>query len=282
MEKMRFTRLGLITVLGIFVIVPTIYAVPVQYIKNSKHNLSNWGPGPIKASGTGQRDTEVCIFCHAPHNADSTQAPLWSHADQDASVTFQMASTANVSPNRIGSWADATPTGISKKCLSCHDGTVAIGALANGAVIAVINASGGAGDTLAGERTQGGGLTSGDYGFIGRDLRGGHVISFKYEAFQEAIDSSGTNYKIWDSEITTADKNSMFDRDGKMQCHTCHDPHNDWCNDSNKNVGSDPLWRKACDDGSGTKTGTPNSNATVCVICHKTPKPGPGFQKYSF
>lgn len=254
MMNFKFLKLGLIAVFGTFVVVSTVHAA--TKIKDTRHNLSSSSLYTVKAVSENQ----ICIFCHAPHNADSSQAPLWSHAESTA-TTFQMASTANVSPNRAGSWADPTPTGISKKCLSCHDGTVAIGALANGNTIPVTNASGGAGDILAG----------GDYGFIGTDLRGGHVISFKYESFQETIDAGGANFTIWDSQMSTADKKSMFDRDGKMQCHTCHDPHNDWCNDPVKNVGRDPLWRKACDVTYG--------NASVCRVCHKNMVT---FQKYSF
>ncbi len=39
----------------------------------NKHNLSTSGPGPVKATTT----TEICIFCHTPHNSNPT-APLWS------------------------------------------------------------------------------------------------------------------------------------------------------------------------------------------------------------
>lgn len=265
MKSSRFTRLNLIAVLMIFIMAPAAHAV--TKIKYTRHNLSSTGKYSIKSSS----ETQICIFCHAPHNTESIDTPLWSHAKQDVSVGFQMASTANVSPNR-GTWADPTPTGISKKCLSCHDGTVAIGALANGNTIAVTGASGGSGDTLAGARTSGGGLISGDYGFIGTDLRGGHVISFNYEQTQGSLPV--VDYRRWaDIKSNYPDWQLMFDRTGKMQCHTCHDPHNDWCNDSADTVGKDPLWRKPCDGGL--------KNDEVCKVCHLTAKPGP-FQKYSF
>ena len=39
------------------------------------HNLSVSGPGEIRA----QSETEVCKFCHIPHQAVVAQ-PLWGHA----------------------------------------------------------------------------------------------------------------------------------------------------------------------------------------------------------
>ncbi|MFQ6613780.1 MAG: cytochrome C, partial [Fidelibacterota bacterium] len=82
-----------------------------QGITGSEHDFSseNWN-----SSG------EICIVCHTPHNADNavSSAPLWNH--QVTSATFTLYSSGTL---------DATvgqPDGVSKLCLSCHDGTVAI------------------------------------------------------------------------------------------------------------------------------------------------------------
>lgn len=256
MKKVRLIRLGnkcarsiFTMVLGMTIVSTSNQAMAQTLIKYTRHNLSSSGLYTVKAPPGGE--SQICIFCHAPHNADSAQAPLWNHAESTAS-SFQMASTANVSPNRVGSWADPTPTGISKKCLSCHDGTVAVGALANAGAIPISGASGGSGAILA----------SGDYGFVGTDLRGGHVISFKYDDFWNGVPPAvRANYNSWNTIITNDPKDrGMFDRNRKMQCHSCHDPHNDWCNDSAKTVGRDPLWRKPCDGAL--------KNDEVCRVCH--------------
>ena len=39
----------------------------------NKHNLSVTGPGPMKATTM----TEICVFCHRPHNANPA-VPLWN------------------------------------------------------------------------------------------------------------------------------------------------------------------------------------------------------------
>lgn len=245
MKKMRLLRSGLIAVLGLFVIVSTVHAV--TKIKDTKHNLSNWGQYSVKASGTTLRDTEVCIFCHAPHNADSVEAPLWNR--NDTTQSFTMATTQYVKAGQAG--VDPQPTTISKKCLSCHDGSIAIGDIRNGGTIAMAVSS-----KLDGDGSLKDSAGGNPFGGPNYDLRGGHVISFNYAEFYSR---SPANFNSWASIKDTADGKSMFDRNGDMQCHTCHDPHTDRCNDSNKTIGKDPLWRKDCDAG---------KNDSVCKTCH--------------
>lgn len=246
MRKIRLIKFALVVILSLAVSSSADAAMTdkpagaAKGIKMTRHNLSNWGLYDVKAT----TETQVCIFCHTPHNADSSVVPLWGHSDTEAS--FTMASSFWVNP--LAGRGDAQPTGISKKCLSCHDGTVAVGAVVGQAI------------TMApsGSLTDGK-LTAGARGYIGTNLTSGHVISFKYaDLFPN--NTSATKLVAW-ANISTSDRKSMFDREGKMQCHSCHDSHTDWCDDPNKTVGNDPLWRKKC-DGSG-------KNSSVCKVCHK-------------
>lgn len=83
-----------------------------------KHNLSVSGLGRITASANaGNASSEVCIFCHTPHTAG--KAALWNRQDSTTSYTPYSSSTVKA--------AIGQPTGVSKLCLSCHDGTVALG-----------------------------------------------------------------------------------------------------------------------------------------------------------
>jgi predicted CXXCH cytochrome family protein len=79
-------------------------AYPVQ---NSKHNLNvQFGAGTV-------RDNEVCLPCHAPHAQPTPGLTrLWNHV---------MPNNAYV----LHSGAEASLDESSRKCLSCHDGTVA-------------------------------------------------------------------------------------------------------------------------------------------------------------
>jgi predicted CXXCH cytochrome family protein len=68
-------------------------------------------------------NTDLCAFCHVPHQSDSTvsDAPLWDHTLTTA--TYTPYSTITMNETMSG---DSTTYGISRLCLSCHDGTVAV------------------------------------------------------------------------------------------------------------------------------------------------------------
>jgi len=91
-------------------------------VRNSKHNLST-NPN-IDAEGT----TEVCIFCHTPHGGSTGvgggAAPLWNR--NLSTATYDIYKSPNFDGIKHGQ-----PDGVSKACLSCHDGTVAFDSLLN-------------------------------------------------------------------------------------------------------------------------------------------------------
>jgi hypothetical protein len=63
-------------------------------------------------------EAQTCLFCHAPHSA-STVAPLWNRGNPGSTYTPYSSSTSVARPGQ--------PTGASLLCLSCHDGTIALG-----------------------------------------------------------------------------------------------------------------------------------------------------------
>src|SRR5580765_7275904 len=85
-------------------------------IINSPHNLSASGPGAIRASN----EQEICIFCHTPHNSAPVQ-PLWNRNMPVSAYTVYTSNSLDAVPGQ--------PTGSSKLCLSCHDGTIALGSV---------------------------------------------------------------------------------------------------------------------------------------------------------
>jgi hypothetical protein len=85
-----------------------------QDVINSPHNLSVSGTGPVTSS-----QSQVCVFCHAPHNVSVDMKPLWNRALPTQSYTAYSSTTMSGSPQQ--------PSTISKQCLSCHDGTIALG-----------------------------------------------------------------------------------------------------------------------------------------------------------
>src|SRR5437763_9762877 len=85
-------------------------------ILNSPHNLSARGPGQIRAVN----ESQVCIFCHTPHNASPVQ-PLWNRNMPVSAYKVYSSGSLHAKPSQ--------PTGSSKLCLSCHDGTIALGSV---------------------------------------------------------------------------------------------------------------------------------------------------------
>lgn len=150
----------------------------------NKHNLSTSGPGPVKATTM----TEICVFCHTPHNSNPV-APLWNQTLSGATYTPYTSSTMVA--------AGGVPQGSSKLCLSCHDGTIAIGSTMAAGSIAMQGLTGG---KLTGPSS------------LGTNLGDDHPISF---------------VPVPGAELVNPPANSpvKLDTSGQLQCRSCHDPH---------------------------------------------------------
>lgn len=159
----------------------------------TRHNLSVSGPGAV----TALSETRVCVFCHTPHNT-TPQTPLWNRADQGATYVPYSSSTLEAAPGQ--------PTGASRLCLGCHDGTVALGSvLSEETAIA-----------LAGGVT----VMPDGAGLLGTDLMDDHPVSFAYSAALAAADGRLTDPALLTGEV-------RLDGVGELQCTACHDPHDD-------------------------------------------------------
>jgi len=248
-------------------------------IKGSKHDLSSltgldaFYPSEIKDGDlAGQQDPldRICIWCHAPHHtmvqADSAEIdylPLWNHE-----VTHQ---TYTVYESDFGDGPDATglagvgvdgdvnqfadrhvlnaadqgnlgqPGGVSRLCLSCHDGTVAVNEYGRDPQRKYSQSGGG--DMINAQWMIGGN----PYGLLNH-----HPIGFNY------IDVANVDDEIADpstpisgggggSAATTI--GSLLYNGGQMECVTCHDVHN------SKNTGETFLW-------------VSDRQSAFCLTCH--------------
>ena len=180
------------TVAGFLFLTLAVSAQNPNSIIYSKHNLSVSGPGTVRSS----TESEVCIFCHAPHNATG-DGPLWNHAMSVAAYTPYSSSTLKATVGQ--------PTGASKLCLSCHDGTVALGMVGSRPMPIAMQPGT---TTIPAGRT-----------LIGTDLSAHHPVSFTYD-----MGLATAQGELRDP--ATLVQAVRLDKNGELQCTSCHDPHN--------------------------------------------------------
>jgi predicted CXXCH cytochrome family protein len=178
--------------LGIVLVSVVPVSRAAQDVVNTRHNLSTVPPsGVTRTPGLFSSTVdEVCVFCHTPHSAMG-EAQLWNHTlSEETNYILYGSSTLSAVPQQ--------PTGKSRLCLACHDGTVALGDLANPP------AGNDLGSTLMTGR-----------GNLSTDLSDDHPISFPYNAGllglnPELADPAGIGLPLEGQDL---------------QCTTCHDPH---------------------------------------------------------
>lgn len=159
-------------------------------VAGTVHNLAASGPGQIRA----QSEAQVCIFCHASHTRAGSRA-LWNRELPSTSYQIYQSSTFDARPNQ--------PMGTSKLCLSCHDGTIALGSVLSRSERIRMT---GAERVPAGLRN------------LGMDLSDDHPVSFVYSSSVAAADMQLRSPAALPEHI-------KLDSQGRMQCTACHDPH---------------------------------------------------------
>lgn len=175
-------------------------------VRATKHNLSATATTNAVRATT---ETEVCAFCHTPHSG-RTDAPLWNRSYSAAAYTPYSSASLQGSTGQ--------PNGFSKLCLSCHDGTLAIGVVLNGPTASPSGSIQMTGVTGTG--TMAAGATN-----LGTVLSADHPVSFTYDQALSTADGellapaslSSTPLKLYVG-ATAGVLNAM-------QCSTCHDPH---------------------------------------------------------
>lgn len=198
--------------LAAFVVVAFATAASAQ-ITGSKHDFSGqaWN-----TSG------EICLPCHTAHNGQNGSVVLWNHDESVvASYTLYASSTLDATM--------AQPSGESKLCLGCHDGTVALDSF-----------GGAAGGTFMG--------TFAPDANFDTTLADDHPVSFTYNA---ALAIADIELEDPDVKVTalggTVSQDLLFG--GQLECASCHDVHN-----TKGNAGLLQI---------------DNANSALCLTCHK-------------
>ncbi len=202
-------------------------------VRRTKHNLSavDYAGGPLR-DVKANTETQICVFCHTPHGSTldpGVKTPLWNRALSTATYTGTYESTsidADINELRAG------PGGTSKLCLSCHDGTVALGSVnvLGGQGSVSVNMSGaGAGGVMA----SGSGVNTGFTRNLGVDLSNDHPISFTFNAAVATADgelrsppfSAGGTLVVGNNLSGMSPRPLLPLDNNQVQCASCHDPH---------------------------------------------------------
>ena len=235
---------ALLALAAAFAVTLPALAQRISDVRGTRHNLSVDGPGATRAAQGGT--TAVCVFCHTPHGATqldlgaaALRAPLWNRR-VPAGTTYTAYTSSSLDAQTILDGLNAQPGGSSKLCLSCHDGTLAIGNVNvfNGSANVSIPMSGtGPGGTMP----QGEGVQSGFTRFLGVDLSNDHPISLSYTGALAARD--GELRQVDAAQRWPAGSGAVIGLrapgvkpllpleptgsagTGQVQCATCHDPH---------------------------------------------------------
>ena len=156
-------------------------------LTGSKHDFGVTGGGPVRSSVT-----DSCMFCHAPHNVMGNVTPLWDHQLSTQTYTTYSSTTYN-------SGAQAPAAGSSKLCLSCHDGTVAVGLTVSHGSIATTGSLGPA-------------------AIFGTNLSSDHPVGML------PVDDGQLVSTLFNIPPSTKDPAVTLSA-GRVECGSCHDPH---------------------------------------------------------
>jgi hypothetical protein len=209
----------------------------------------------------------LCSYCHTPHSAISTSL-LWNH--KLSANTFAWDDATTTGGTAYPSIAGATYKGPTVKCLSCHDGSIAIGDVAvyKGAP-GVYNP-----DKVGGDPVPTPAMTAKMIG-SGGAMKGNHPVGMPYPFGQAANTYNGvtTGANVVKTEFDTAPTSSgavaairLFNDTGTlitagavagksgMECSTCHDPHN--------KAATDDFFLR------GKIAGATKVDGYICLQCH--------------
>ena len=288
-------------------------ATRVSKIAETKHNLSTSGQhreadNALYANAVkSTTESEICAFCHTPHNPDAGNTPLWN---KTLAAKTYVPYTSNSLDAQITQTSSRQPLGSSKLCLSCHDGAMALGSVrvlrgisysAEAEVISVNNSTatkmptgqipsqtpGGAAGAATGVTT---GYTRNLGGTTNLDLTNDHPISITYDSTLAARDGemrtpdgnqqwgtvfgrrgvvNGTKYRPTLPLEPTGDSSA-----GQVQCTTCHDPHikeTDLTAEHNIKFLRGNRFQKAQPTNAYSST-----NDIICLACHDKGMQGDG------
>lgn len=221
-------------------------------IVGSPHDLSAVADG-------GSKTTQVCVFCHTPHNA-AQNVPLWNRSNP-AGAGFKLYTSSATLQMKSSVLTGFSSDSISLFCMGCHDG----GALAGSRIHNEPAASGAANNGLIpdsryasaafdSDGAAGANLPTNNANF-GTNLTSSHPVNFPYnEGLDTAFNAKsgtkvGTNIPLFYASVGGGGAKVLA-----VECSSCHAVHG--ANGPGGNMM--PKFIRSTMKGSA-----------LCVACHK-------------
>ena len=188
-------------------------------IVGTKHDLSvqNAAAGGYRQANANS--TQVCVFCHTPHNSAKTKA-LWNRKGATADNAFNTYTSGILFENGAGNgWFDGGVKGkfstksTSLLCMTCHDGATTMG----GAVLN--NQPYGLTAAQTDVYNSGNGLISGPAA-LGTDLTNDHPVNIDYNKAAISVNAARPGSLATDTAAT-----GLPFQGGIMECSSCHNVH---------------------------------------------------------
>lgn len=219
MKRLVLPILGL----GLAMLLPSVAlqpqtTTPIQADTLGKHNLTVASGSQVTAPGS-----LGCSFCHAPHSGLGGVTPLWNQTLSSQSYTPYTSTTYK----ETGSTQPVLGK-TSSLCLSCHDGTVAVG---QSAAYGKLGVNG----------------TMNPMDILGTNLSGSHPFSLVLP-IKDAPDLVST---LATQGVTADPQGAVKLINGNIECTSCHDPHVQ----AKDTVAQDFLVRDS-------------SSGQMCLACH--------------
>ena len=236
-------------------------------LAGTPHDFTGSGTGDVR----GIEGIGLCTYCHTPQRIQGGML-LWNHTASRNTFRWDVSSTT--AGTRLPSFSGSSYRGPSSRCLSCHDGSVAIGDIA-----------------LAGDGADAGSASLGQARMtdfapkfqvgVNGDLSGNHPIGVPYplgrmpntyngvtngsargafvptEWQANPIGFGRATVRLYQEDATgniSAVAPGMVTVSAGVECSSCHDPHN-------RDTVDDLFLR-------GKRAGKSRADGYLCEQCH--------------
>ncbi len=191
-KEREMKTMNVVKLVASLLLLAMVSSLAVAQIATSEHDLS----------GTNTKDnSQICVYCHTPHNANGGVVPLWNRDFTTSSFIMYDSPTLDMT-------IASAPQGVSLACLSCHDGTIAV-------------------DQLFGDPWGASGSTHkvGGDAKLGTNLSNDHPISITYDTTADTAFVAASAGKVGTLPLfgTTAAPGAG----DQVECASCHSVHDD-------------------------------------------------------